>query len=270
MSGPVVARSGAERLRARLEAHLAAGGWLLGEGVGVHGVTHGLAGAGVQLTPFSEQASLGLATGAAMAGRSVVVVLEDPAGLARAAEVLADAAGLAGRSEGGWTAPVCVLVPWDAALPDVPGVPVHVAAFAGDLVAMVDAALASRGPVVVAMTRAALDSREDAAPAAPGAARVVRAGTAVSVLALGDGVAHALAVAESYDAEVLDLRVRWPLDVAAVAASVRRTGRVVTVGAPTALAAAVQAAFWHLESPPADVPADADALARALAQALAP
>jgi pyruvate dehydrogenase E1 component beta subunit len=265
-----VARTGAERLRARLDAHLAAGGWLLGEGVGVHGLTHGLSGDGVQLTPLSEQATLGLATGVAMAGRAVVVSLVDPSGLARAAEVLADAAGLAARSDGGWTAPVAVLVPWDPALPELPGVPLHVASSAGELVPMLEAALAARGPVVVAMTHAALDSRDEVVPLAAGTARVVRAGASVTVLALGDGVAPAVSVASAYDAEVIDLRVRWPLDVDAVAASVRRTGRVVTVGAPHALVAAVHAAFWHLESPPVDVPADAEALARALDAALAP
>ena len=92
-----------------------------------------------------------------------------------------------------------------------------------------------------------------------GRANVVREGGDLTVLAYGTMVHVALAaVAESgTDAEVIDLRTLIPLDVDAIVASVRRTGRclivheaTLTSGFGAELAALVQRnCFWHLEAP---------------------
>ena len=92
-----------------------------------------------------------------------------------------------------------------------------------------------------------------------GEAALVRAGGDVTVLTYGTMVHVALAaVAESgIDAEILDLRTLLPLDIEAVVASVRRTGRCVVVheatrtgGFGAELAALVQEhCFYHLEAP---------------------
>jgi 2-oxoisovalerate dehydrogenase E1 component subunit beta len=96
-----------------------------------------------------------------------------------------------------------------------------------------------------------------------GRARVVRAGTDCTVVAYGAMVARCLAAAEraasdlGLELEVLDLRSLVPLDVEALAESVRRTGRAVVVHeAPMTagfgaeiVARIVEDAFDSLEAP---------------------
>ncbi|MEA3040552.1 MAG: 2-oxoisovalerate dehydrogenase component beta subunit [Sphingomonadales bacterium] len=92
-----------------------------------------------------------------------------------------------------------------------------------------------------------------------GKAAVAREGEAVTILAYGTMVHVALATAEAegIDAEVLDLRTIVPVDIEAIEASVRKTGRCViiheatrTAGFGAELAALVQErCFYHLEAP---------------------
>ncbi len=92
-----------------------------------------------------------------------------------------------------------------------------------------------------------------------GSARTVRAGSAVSVLAYGTMVHVALAAVEEtgIDAEVIDLRTIWPVDIGAITASVEKTGRCVIVheatrtsGFGAELSALIQErCFYHLEAP---------------------
>ncbi|KFI31228.1 MULTISPECIES: alpha-ketoacid dehydrogenase subunit beta [Haematobacter] len=92
-----------------------------------------------------------------------------------------------------------------------------------------------------------------------GKAAIRREGSAVTVLTYGTMVHVAEAAAEEtgVDAEVIDLRTLLPLDLEAVTASVRKTGRCVIVheatltsGFGAELAALVQQeCFYHLEAP---------------------
>ena len=92
-----------------------------------------------------------------------------------------------------------------------------------------------------------------------GRARTVREGSALTLLAYGVMVHVALAAAEDagVDAEVIDLRTLVPVDIEAIEASVRKTGRCVIVheatrtsGYGAELSALVQeACFYHLEAP---------------------
>jgi 2-oxoisovalerate dehydrogenase E1 component beta subunit len=92
-----------------------------------------------------------------------------------------------------------------------------------------------------------------------GEAQILRSGDAVTVLAYGTMVHVVLtAVAETgIDAEVIDLRTLWPVDVEAISASVKKTGRCVIVheatkssGFGAELCALVQErCFYHLEAP---------------------
>jgi 2-oxoisovalerate dehydrogenase E1 component beta subunit len=96
-----------------------------------------------------------------------------------------------------------------------------------------------------------------------GKAAVAREGEDVTVLAYGTMVHVALATAEAerIDAEVIDLRTIVPVDIEAIEASVRKTGRCVvvheatrTAGFGAELAALVQErCFYHLEAPVARV-----------------
>jgi 2-oxoisovalerate dehydrogenase E1 component beta subunit len=92
-----------------------------------------------------------------------------------------------------------------------------------------------------------------------GEARIVRPGAAITVLAYGTMVHVSLAAVEEtgLDAEVIDLRTLWPVDVEAITTSVRKTGRCIIVheatrssGFGAELSALVQErCFHHLEAP---------------------
>ena len=92
-----------------------------------------------------------------------------------------------------------------------------------------------------------------------GQAAVVREGAAVTVLSYGTMVHVSLCAAEEagVDAEVIDLRTIWPVDIETIEASVKKTGRCVivheatrTAGFGAELSALVQErCFYHLEAP---------------------
>ena len=95
-----------------------------------------------------------------------------------------------------------------------------------------------------------------------GAARVVRKGNDVTVVALGAMVPHALRAAreladESVSVEVVDPRTLVPLDTAAIEASVAKTHRLVVAheavqfgGLGGEIAAHVaERCFWDLDAP---------------------
>ncbi len=99
-----------------------------------------------------------------------------------------------------------------------------------------------------------------------GQAAVAREGEDVTVLAWGAMLYEALAAADEAEkqgvrAEVLDLRTLWPVDIEAIVASVKKTGRLVVVheaprtcGFGAELVALVsERAFLHLEAPPVRV-----------------
>lgn len=92
-----------------------------------------------------------------------------------------------------------------------------------------------------------------------GKSRVAREGDAVTVLAYGTmvHVSTAAAAEQGIDAEVIDLRTIWPVDIDAIIQSVEKTGRCVIVheatrtsGFGAELSALVQEnCFHHLEAP---------------------
>ncbi len=96
-----------------------------------------------------------------------------------------------------------------------------------------------------------------------GKAAVTRPGKHVTVIAWGAMLYEALAAADEaakqgVECEVLDLRTLWPVDIDAIVASVKKTGRVVVVheapktcGFGAELVALInEKAFVHLEAPP--------------------
>lgn len=97
-------------------------------------------------------------------------------------------------------------------------------------------------------------------------AAVVREGTAVTVIAYGAMLYEALdaaqkAAEQGVDAEVLDLRTLWPVDIDTIVGSVKKTGRLIivheapkTCGFGSELVSLVcEKAFYHLEAPPVRV-----------------
>jgi 2-oxoisovalerate dehydrogenase E1 component beta subunit len=96
-----------------------------------------------------------------------------------------------------------------------------------------------------------------------GKAAVVRPGEHVTVVTYGAMLYEALdaanhAASQGIEAEVIDLRTLWPLDIDTIIASVKKTGRVVVVHeAPKScglggeiVALVNEKAFLHLEAPP--------------------
>ena len=96
-----------------------------------------------------------------------------------------------------------------------------------------------------------------------GVAAVVRSGSDVTVLAYGAMLYEAVdaatkAAQQGVEAEVIDLRTLWPLDIDAIISSVRKTGRLVVVheaprtcGFGAELCSLVtERVFYHLQSPP--------------------
>jgi pyruvate dehydrogenase E1 component beta subunit len=259
--------TGRDALRAAVRAHLDAGGLLLGEAVGTHGLAAGIEGAGVRRTTLSENATVGEAVGAALTGARVVVELLDPNGYARAGDALADLSSLAPRSRGAWSAAVVVLAPWTPHARVVPGLDLHVLGSADDAGSVLERAFGGGRPAVVLVNDEVLDAEVcTQAPAASGA-RVVRTGSradGVVVLAIGPGVAAALAAADDRDATVIDLRTLAPLDSATLGEHVRAAGRVVVVELADLLVPVVEEGFLTLENPPALTRADAGEIAAAI------
>ena len=96
-----------------------------------------------------------------------------------------------------------------------------------------------------------------------GKAKKIREGKDVTIIAWGAMLYEAVAAADeakkkNIDCEILDLVTLWPVDIEAIAASVKKTGRVIivheapkTCGFGAELVALVnEHAFLHLQAPP--------------------
>lgn len=234
--------------------------FVLGEDVraSLRGVTRGLAAElGDQRiidTPISEQAFTGFAMGAALAGHRPVVEFQIPSLLFTAFEPIVNQAQKFRLMTGGQAkVPVTYIVPGSGARmglaaqhSDHPyalfaqaGVKTVVPATAADAYGLFLSAIRDDDPVVFFAPAAALGSREevaDDADAIPlGVGRVHRDGEDVTVVAVGHLVRDALKVAEALaesdgiSVEVFDPRTVYPFDWEGLAASVRKTGRLVVI-----------------------------------------
>jgi pyruvate dehydrogenase E1 component beta subunit len=204
-------------------------------------------------TPISEQALTSLATGAALCGQRPVIEFQIPSLLFLVFEQIANQAHKFSLMTGGQVrVPVTYVLPssgsregWAGQHSDHPysllahvGVKTVVPATPVDAYGLLVSAIRSDDPVVVFAPALAMDIRDDVSPGelvpVPlGRARVHRAGTDVTVVAVGHLVQDALAVADELageiSVEVFDPRTVYPLDWAALAGSLQRTGRLVVL-----------------------------------------
>ncbi|MGA8117009.1 MAG: transketolase C-terminal domain-containing protein [Actinocatenispora sp.] len=226
-------------------------------GIGAAGVTTGLQKRfgpdRVVDTPLSEQAFTSIATGAALVGKRPVLEFQIPSLLFLVFEQIANQAHKFRLMSGGQaTVPVTYLVPgsgsrtgWAGQHSDHPyslfahvGVKTVVPATPEDAYGLFASAIRDDDPVVVFAPAGALTVRGDIdaetlAPVPLGVGRVCRAGSDVTVVAVGHLVQTALAVAEQLSGEasveVFDPRSLYPFDWSGLAASVGRTGRLVVI-----------------------------------------
>lgn len=233
-------------------------------------------------TPLAESGIVGTAIGLALRGyRPVVEIQFDGFIFPAFDQITTQLAKMHYRSRGRLTLPVVIRIPYAGGIgavehhsesPEVlfahtAGLRVVSPSSPAEAYAMIRAAIASPDPVLFFEPKARYWEKGDvelgtAGPAAADVldrARVVRAGTDLTLVAYGPTVATALAAAEASAAsvEVVDLRALSPLDVPTVAASVRKTGRCVVVheapvlyGTGAEVAARVtEECFFHLEAP---------------------
>jgi acetoin:2,6-dichlorophenolindophenol oxidoreductase subunit beta len=232
-------------------------------------------------TPISESAVCGVAVGAAQSGLRPVVEIMFIDFITLALDQLVNQAAKAHFMSGGQLSVPLVLRTQGGAgqrgaaqhsqsleswLAHVPGLKVVMPSRAADVGGLLASAIADPGPVVFIENKALYFRREevpDSPEAVPiGRAQTLRAGSDVTIVALSRMVGEALTAAErlaedGIEAEVIDPRTLVPLDLEAIAESVRRTNRMVVAheavehgGFGAEIAAAVQAAaFDDLDAP---------------------
>jgi 2-oxoisovalerate dehydrogenase E1 component beta subunit len=239
-------------------------------------------------TPLAEAGIMGTAVGLAYRGyRPVVEMQFDGFVYPAFDQIVCQVAKLHYRTNGNVKMPITIRIPWaggvgaaehhsespEAYFVHTSGLRVVAVSNPNDAYVVLRQAIASDDPVVFFEPKRLYHSKGEVdldiqlADAAPmGLARVVREGTDVTLIAYGAQVGTAMdaAIAAEDDGvsiEVIDLRSLSPVDYKTIAASVRRTGRVVVtheaareagVGAEL-VASITEKCFFHLEAAPVRV-----------------
>jgi pyruvate dehydrogenase E1 component beta subunit len=238
-------------------------------------------------TPISEQAIIGLATGAAVAGlRPVVDIMFMDFMLVAMDQIANQAAKLKYMFGGKATLPMTITTAGGAGLSaaaqhsqsleamlcHVPGLKVVMPATPYDVKGLLIACIREDNPTVFVQNKRLLGMPgpvpEGIYEVPLGVANTVREGDDVTVVCYGRMVHESLSAAETLAAEgieceVIDLRTVQPLDIDTVDRSVRRTNRVVVVheavrfgGLGAEIAAQIQEdCFDHLDAPIARIAA---------------
>ncbi|MBI1402805.1 MAG: alpha-ketoacid dehydrogenase subunit beta [Porphyrobacter sp.] len=250
------------------------------QGGGVFKVTQGLTEKygehRIRATPISETAIIGAAVGAALAGQRPIaeIMLMNFVGVCMD-QIVNHAAKLRFMSGGQTPCPIVIrtttgvgvgfggqhsdmLEAWFA---HVAGIHVVTPSNPADARGLMRASIDANDPVIFIENILCYGLKaEDPGPGyrVPlGKAAVAREGTDISIITYGRTVLDALAVAEDLakegiSVEVVDLRTIAPYDEATVLASVRKTGRALTLheavrpfGTGAELAANIQEKCWH-------------------------
>lgn len=202
-------------------------------------------------TPISEMGFMGAAVGAAVCGMRPVVEISfvEFAGVALD-QIITEAASMRYLSRGRLTVPMVMRSSAGAGqgfgcqhsqmldhwFRGTPGLKLCVTSGSRTTYGLLRAAIDDPDPVVVLEPRVLYGEREefevDSDYRLPlGTAEIVRKGTDVTLVTAGAMVRVAKAATEktNADVEIIDLLTLWPWDEAAVARSVARTGRLVTL-----------------------------------------
>ncbi|ARZ69140.1 MULTISPECIES: alpha-ketoacid dehydrogenase subunit beta [Streptomyces] len=232
-------------------------------------------------TPLAESGIVGTAIGLALRGyRPVVEIQFDGFVFPAYDQIVTQLAKMHARALGKIKLPVVIRIPYGGAIgavehhsesPEalfahVAGLKVVSPSNASDAYWMLQQAIQSDDPVIYFEPKRRYHDKSEldrsAIPAPLHAARTVRQGTDLTLVAYGPMVktcleAAAAAEEEGKSLEVLDLRSMSPVDFDAIQASVERTGRLVVVHeAPVFLGTGAEIAaritercFYHLEAP---------------------
>jgi 2-oxoisovalerate dehydrogenase E1 component subunit beta len=265
---------------------------IMGEDVGKLGgvfrVTDGLqkdfGDARVMDTPLAESGIVGTAIGLAMRGyRPICEIQFDGFVFPAYDQIISQLAKLHYRSNGLVKMPVVIRIPFgggigavehhsespEALFAHIAGLKVVVCSNASDAYTMIQQAVASDDPIIFFepkrryWAKGELDTETPLSDAVPlHAARVVRPGRHLTLLAYGPMVKVAMDVAkvaadEGHELEVVDVRSLSPVDWETIAESVRHTGRCVIVheaqvflGVGAELAARIsEQCFFSLQAP---------------------
>ncbi|WP_150956249.1 alpha-ketoacid dehydrogenase subunit beta [Microbacterium testaceum] len=266
---------------------------LMGEDIGklggvfrvTDGLQHRFGAQRVVDTPLAEAGIVGTAVGLALRGyRPVVEIQFDGFVYPAFDQIVCQVAKLHYRSNGRIRMPLVIRIPWaggvgaaehhsespEAYFVHTAGLRVVAASNPQDAYVMLQQAVASDDPVIffepkrLYHSKGEVDLDADLADAPPmHLARVAREGTDATIVTYGAQVRTALDAAlaaedEGLSLEVIDLRSLSPIDMNTVAASVRKTGRIVVtheaareagVGAEL-VASITEQCFHYLETPP--------------------
>lgn len=236
-------------------------------------------------TPLAEAGIVGTAVGLALRGyRPVVEIQFDGFVYPAFDQIVCQVAKLHYRSNGRIRMPLVIRIPWaggvgaaehhsespEAYFVHTAGLRVVAASNPQDAYVMLQQAVASDDPVIffepkrLYHSKGEVDLDADLSDAPPmHLARIAREGTDATIVTYGAQVRTALDAAlaaedEGISLEVVDLRSLSPLDLNTIAASVRKTGRVVVTheaareaGLGAELVASItEQCFEYLEAPP--------------------
>ncbi|MCI1018019.1 alpha-ketoacid dehydrogenase subunit beta [Microbacterium sp. C5A9] len=236
-------------------------------------------------TPLAESGIVGTAVGLAFRGyRPVVEIQFDGFVYPAFDQIVAQVAKLHYRTQGRVRMPITIRIPWaggigaaehhsespEAYFVHTAGLRVVAVSNPEDAYRSLRQAIASDDPVIffepkrLYHHKGEVDLEAPLADAPPmGLARVVRPGTDVTLITYGAMTTTALQAAEAAEdegisLEIIDLRSLSPVDYDSVAASVRKTGRVVVAHeasreagvAAEVIASVTERCFDYLESAP--------------------
>jgi pyruvate dehydrogenase E1 component beta subunit len=236
-------------------------------------------------TPLAESAILGTAIGLAFRGyRPVCEIQFDGFVYPAFDQIVSQLARMQARTRGAVTLPLTIRIPVgggigsaehhsdspEALFVHTPGLRVITASTPQDAHTLLRQAIACDDPVIFFEPKRRYHVKgevdEDAVALPMGSARVARTGDQVTLVTFGALVPTALdaataAAEEGVSIEVIDLRSLSPIDYDTVAASVRRTGRLVVVheapftsGLGAEIAATItERCFHYLEAAPVRV-----------------
>ncbi len=237
-------------------------------------------------TPLSENGIVGSAVGMALYGLVPIVEIQFADFIWPAYDqIVNELSKYRYRSGGEYPAKVVIRAPVgggirgghyhsqhpEAAFIQVPGLKVVCPSSAYDAKGLLLASVADPDPVIFFEPKRVYRAAKGDVPSGPytvalGSAAIVRSGRHVTVLAYGAMLYEALdaaakAALQGVEAEVIDLRTLWPVDIQTILESVKRTGRLVVVHeAPRTcgfgaelVSLVVERAFYHLEAPPVRV-----------------